>query len=200
MYERERTGAGSTLEVSILDALGEWMVQPAYLCWYGEEGPRRTGARHASIAPYGAYATKDASVFFGLQSDREFGVLCREVLARPELIHDPRFARNTERVANNRKLTGIIESAFADKTAEQVLELLERVGIANARLRTPAEFFEHPQLQARDRWRSVNTPGGPIRALKPPVTVQGREPMMGDVPALGQHNVSIREEFEALTD
>jgi itaconate CoA-transferase len=199
LYERERTGSGSSLDVALIDALGEWMMQPTYHAVYGGRAPRRTGARHASIAPYGPYAAGDgATVYLGVQNDREWATLCREVLARPELIDDERFARNTKRVQHNDELTGILEAAFADKAADDILELLDRAGIACARMRTPSEFFDHPQLQARDRWRTVDAPGGPIRTLLPPVSVRGREPLMRDVPALGQHNASIRGEFEVL--
>jgi itaconate CoA-transferase len=198
LYERERTGSGSTLDVALIDALGEWMMQPTYHAVYGGEGPRRSGARHASIAPYGPYAAADGTIYLGVQNDREWAKLCRDVLARPELTDDARFARNPERVRHNDELTQVLESAFADLPADEVLDLLDRAGIACARMRTPAEFFEHPQLETRDRWRTVDAPGGPIRALLPPVSVRGREPLMGDVPALGQHNASIRDEFEVL--
>ena len=174
LYERERTGAGTSFEVAMLDALGEWMSQPYYYGVYGGQPPRRTGARHASISPYGPYAAGDGQVFLGLQNEREWALLCREVLRRPELIDDPRFATNTDRIANDDQLTPIIEAALQDKPADQVERWLDEAGIANARLRTPAEFAEHPQLAARDRWREVGSPGGPVRALLPPVTVPGR--------------------------
>jgi itaconate CoA-transferase len=196
LYERERTGNGSTIEVAMLDALGEWMIQPAYYSVYGQRPNVRTGARHASIAPYGPYRTGDGStVFLGIQSDREWAVLCSRVLGRPELGEDPRFVTNTDRVENNDQITDLIESAFADLTADEAVDRLEEAGIASARLRTTAEFFEHPQLTARDRWREINTVGGSVQALLPPVTVRGREARMGDVPALGQQNDALRAEF-----
>lgn len=196
LYERERTGAGCTLEVAMLDALGEWMVQPAYYSVYGQRPNQRTGARHASIAPYGPYRAGDGStVFLGVHSDREWATLCREIVGRPELADDARFSTNTERVENNHKITPLIEAAFAGMTADDIVERLESVGIASARLRTPAEFFDHPQLQARDRWREIHIPGGAARALLPPVTVRGREARMGDVPSLGEHNTALRTEF-----
>jgi crotonobetainyl-CoA:carnitine CoA-transferase CaiB-like acyl-CoA transferase len=197
LYERERTGTGSTLDVAMIDALGEWMMQPVYHAVYGGQAPRRAGARHATIAPYGPYAASDGTIYLGVQSDREWATQCRDVLARPELIDDPRFARNPERVEHDDELTATLEAAFADQTADELLDALDRAGIACARVRTPTEFFEHPQLAARNRWRTVTAPGGPIQALAPPVTVRGREPLMRDVPALGQHNASIRDEFEA---
>jgi crotonobetainyl-CoA:carnitine CoA-transferase CaiB-like acyl-CoA transferase len=134
-------------------------------------------------------------VFLGLQNEREWAVLCSQILGRPELTADPRFATNTDRVANDGELTPIIEAALATLTATEVEARLDAAGIANARLRTPAEFAEHPQLAARDRWRDVATPGGPVRSLLPPVTVPGREAAMGAVPALGEHTAAILAEL-----
>lgn len=196
LYERERTGVGSTLEIAMLDALGEWMTQPAYYSVYGNRPTRRTGARHASIAPYGPYRTgDDALVFLGVQSDREWATLCRQVLRRPDLIDDERFVHNTERVENNDQITPLIETALSRMSADETVSRLDEAGIASARLRTPAEFFDHPQLAARDRWRQIKTPNGSARALLPPVAVRGREPLMGAVPALGEHSAALREEF-----
>jgi len=195
LYERERSGAGSVVDVAMLDALGEWMTQPYLYSVYGDKPPRRTGARHASISPYGPYAAADGQVFLGLQNEREWAVLCREILGWPELVSDPRFATNTDRVRNDEQLTLIIETALRQLTAAEVEQRLDAAGIANARLRTPAEFAAHPQLAARDRWRQVDTPAGPVRALLPPVTVPGREPAMGNVPALGEHTAAILAEL-----
>jgi crotonobetainyl-CoA:carnitine CoA-transferase CaiB-like acyl-CoA transferase len=200
LYERERTGSGSAVEVAMLDALGEWMTQPYLYSVYGGEPPRRTGARHASISPYGPYAAADGQVFLGLQNEREWAVLCREILGRPELINDPRFAANTDRVVNDEQLALIIETVLRQLTAAEVEKRLDAAGIANARLRTLAEFAAHPQLTARDRWRQVDTPGGGVRALLPPVTVPGREMPMGKVPALGQHTAAILAELGLETD
>ncbi|TNC25716.1 CaiB/BaiF CoA transferase family protein [Amycolatopsis alkalitolerans] len=194
LYERERTGKGAGLRVAMIDALGEWMSQPAYFSRYGQEPPRRTGARHPSIAPYGPHRTGDGEVFLGVQNDREWTALCG-VLGNPELARDPRFSTNVDRVAHREGLTAILEEAFAEFDAEQVITLLDRAGIANARLRTPEQFTSHPQLLARDRWRAIGTPGGAMHALLPPVEVEGREPVMGAVPALGQHTDAIRAEF-----
>jgi itaconate CoA-transferase len=195
LYERERTGEGSSLDVAMLDALGEWMSQPFYYSVYGGQPARRTGARHASISPYGPYAAGGGQVFLGLQNEREWAVLCEKVLGRPELADDPRFATNTDRVEHDGELTAIIEAALVAIPADQLATALDAAGIANARLRTPAEFAAHPQLAARDRWREVGTPGGPARALLPPVTVPGREAAMGAVPAVGEHSAAIRAEL-----
>ncbi|MCW2676317.1 MAG: hypothetical protein JWR70_1357, partial [Modestobacter sp.] len=154
----------------------------------------------ASIAPYGPYRAGDgAQVFIGVQNEREWAVLCTDVLVRPDLVDDPRFVRNSRRVENDAELRVLLEAALAEWTADQVTGRLDEVGIANARLRTMAEFAEHPQLQARDRWRDVDSPAGPLRSLLPPVTVPGREPAMGPVPAAGQHTDAIRAEFAPRT-
>jgi itaconate CoA-transferase len=197
LYDRERTGAGATLRVSLLDALGELMMQPAYFSRYGGEPPRRTGARHPSISPYGPFLVADGSVFFGIQNEREWLTLCRDVLGQAGLAADPRFATNPDRVAHHDELTAIIESAFAGRAADEVSAALDAAGIASARLRPPAGLAEHPQLLARDRWRRVGTPGGEIDALLPPVEIAGTEPVMGRVPALGEHTEAVRAEFTA---
>jgi crotonobetainyl-CoA:carnitine CoA-transferase CaiB-like acyl-CoA transferase len=178
----------------MIDALGEWMSQPVYFSHYGGEPERRTGARHPSISPYGPYRTADGQVFLGIQNEREWAVLCQDVLRRPELADDPRFHTNPDRVDHDAELRTIVEKAFATHAADDVIDLLERAGIANARLRTPAEFTRHPQLAARDRWQPVDTPGGVMQALLPPVDVAGQRPVLGAVPTLGQHNETIRAE------
>ena len=195
LYEREQTGQGTTVDVSMLEALGEWMSQPVNFTVYGDHPARRTGARHTSISPYGPYTVAGGQVFIGIQNEREWAVLCQQILGRPELIADERFASNVDRVAHDAELTAIIEAALAGFPADRLTDRLDQAGIANARLRTPQEFAAHPQLAARDRWREVDTPGGPVQALLPPVTVPGREPLMGPVPALGQHNQAIRAEL-----
>lgn len=200
LYERERTGEGASLHVAMIDALGEWMSQPAYFSAYGNEPARRSGAKHPSIAPYGPHRTVNGEVFLGIQNEREWAVFCREVLGRPEVAGDPRFRTNDDRVAHRDELTAIIEKTFESLEVDQVVELLEGAGIANARLRTPVEFTRHPQLTARDRWRPVDTPGGEMRALLPPVEVAGWEPVMGAVPALGEHTQLIRRELGVADD
>ena len=198
LYERERTGRGSSFDVAMLDALGEWMSQPYYYTVYGGQDARRTGARHASISPYGPYL--GGQVFLGLQNDREWAVLCERVLGRPDLIADERFRTNPDRVAHDGELTPIIEAALGSMTPDEVTARLDEAGIASARLRTPSEFAAHPQLAARDRWREVDTPGGQVRALLPPVTVPGREAVMGAVPALGQHTEAVLDEIRGTPE
>ncbi|CDR02648.1 CaiB/BaiF CoA transferase family protein [Streptomyces iranensis] len=196
LYERERTGAGTDLSVSLLDALGEWMGHPYFAQAYGGAGVVRSGARHPSISPYGAYRCGDGGqVFLSVQSDREWVALCERVLRRPELIRDPRFADNPLRRTHDEELTAELEACFADHTAEGLIALLDGAGIANARLRDLAEFAAHPQFDARDRWGEFGSPVGPLRGLLPPVEVAGRRAPMRPVPELGEHTEAVRAEF-----
>ena len=189
---RERTGRGARVEVSMLEAMAEWMSQPLYYGYYGGKPPARAGATHPTIAPYGPHRAGDGrEVIFGLQNDREWATFCRAVLGRPELVADPRFCSNTARVAHRAELTAAIEAAFARMTAEQVTALLERSGIANGRINSVEDVMAHPQLAARGRWREVETGAGPMRALLPPANVSGVEQAMGPVPTLGAHTDAI---------
>ncbi len=192
LYQRERTGQGATLEVSMLEALGEWMSYPAYFAAYGGAAPPRTGASHATIVPYGPFrAGDDKLVLLGVQNEREWMRFCEIVLEQPEVAVDPRFAGNAKRVANREALHALIDTTFSQLTAAQVVARLERAQIANARINTMQEFWEHPQLEARERWREVGSPAGPLKALLPPVTMHGVEPRMDPIPAVGEHSEQI---------
>jgi itaconate CoA-transferase len=162
LYHRERTGLGASLHVAMLDALGEWMSQPAYFSRYGREPVRRTGARHPSISPYGPFRTCDGSVFFGVQNDREWLVLCRDVLGQIELATDARFATNPDRVAHHDELTEIIEDSFAGRSADEVSDALEAAGIASARLRTPEELMRHPSCAPAAAGSASAQPAGTL--------------------------------------
>jgi itaconate CoA-transferase len=201
LYMRERTGEGAAFEVSLLEALGEWMGFPAYFTGYGGSQPPRTGASHAAIAPYGPFEAGDGRVvFLGLQNEREWVKFCEAVLERPELETDPRFDTNSRRVENGEELDEAIEEAFKDLSSEEVISRLDGARIANARMRTVQEFLDHPQLEARDRWREVDSPVGPIRALVPPVTMQGVESVMEPIPEVGEHTDAILEELDLDPD
>lgn len=196
LFQRERTGRGTAFDVSMFEALGEWMGYPAYFTHYGGSAPPRTGAAHATIHPYGPFPAGDGkTVFLGIQNEREWANFCATVLGEPELARDPRFDSNSHRVANRQALTDIITGVFASLTAAQVIERLEAAQIANARLNTMEEFWDHPQLRARDRWREIGTPKGVVQALLPPVTMRGVEPRMDAIPAVGQHTRDILGEL-----
>ena len=197
LLARERTGQGAAFEVSMLEALGEWMGFPAYFTHYGGSQPPRTGARHSAIAPYGPFTCGDGvTAFIGVQNDREWSKFCQDVLNRPELAGDARFGSNSKRVRAGDALNDIIEGVFGTLASDEVIAKLDESGIANARMRDVEEFVDHPQLEARARWREVGSPAGPLRALIPPVTIPGTDPVMGSVPEVSQHTESILAELE----
>ena len=202
LLRRERTGEGTTVDVSLFDALAEWMGYPAYFTDYGGAAPTRTGARHAAIAPYGPYVAGDGKVvYLGIQNEREWARFCEQVLDEPDLAADPRFTSNSSRVEHQDALSAVIAESFAASSAAEVVDRLERAGIASARMNTVREFLDHPQLAARDRWRHVDSPVGPLRALRPPYDMDGVEPSMGPIPAVGAHTDAILQElgFDAPT-
>lgn len=192
LIERSRTGKGTRVELSMLEALVEWMGQPLYFGHYGGKAQPRSGAEHPSIAPYGPHRVGDGrEIIFGLQNDREWKKFCADVLGQPELAEDPRFRTNPRRVENRAELTRLIEERFAGMSIEDAAALLERAGIANGRLNSIEEVWTHPQLAARRRWQTVGTSAGSIEALLPPVNLRGVEAAMRDVPALGQHTDAV---------
>jgi crotonobetainyl-CoA:carnitine CoA-transferase CaiB-like acyl-CoA transferase len=196
LFRRERTGDGAAIEVSLFEALAEWMGFPAYFAMYGDEGPPRSGASHASIAPYGPFACSDGEIIFlGIQNEREWEKFCQIVLGRPELADDARFSSNSDRLENREALDREIEQTFGHLTAEGVIEKLEDASIANARLRSVGEFLDHPQLKARDRWRKVGSPVGPLHALLPPGLPVDAEPVMAPIPVVGEHTDALLDEF-----
>ena len=196
LFQRERTGHGTAFDVSMFEALGEWMGYPGYFAGYGGTAPPRTAAAHATIHPYGPFPAGDGkTVFFGIQNEREWANFCAEALQQPELATDARFDSNSHRVANRQALTDIIVAAFSKLTAGKVVERLDKAQIANARLNTMQEFWDHPQLQARGRWCEVESPKGTIKALVPPVTMQDVRPRMDPIPAVGQHTHAILREL-----
>jgi itaconate CoA-transferase len=201
LLSRTATGQGTSLEISLFDALGEWMGQPAYFAAYGGVAPPRSGASHASIAPYGPFRAGDgSSVYLGIQNDREWTRFCRDVLGRGDLADDQRFSTNSLRVESRVALHAVIESVFATLTAGEVVERLESAGIACARMNSVGEFLDHPQLAGRDVWRNIGSPSGALRAMIPPVRMEDVEPAMGDVPALGEHTDAILEELDVARD
>jgi itaconate CoA-transferase len=196
LHRRTRDGVGATLDITMFESLGEWMGFPAYFTAYGGEAPPRSGAHHATIVPYGPFKAGDGgTVFLSVQNEREFERFCAVVLEKKELVADPRFATGFSRPKNRAALHAEIDRVFSQLTAGQIIARLETAGIANAKLNSMREFWDHPQLEARDRWREVGTPAGPIEAMKPPFNLDGFEPRMDAVPALGAHNEAILGEL-----
>ena len=175
LLQRGKTGLGVEINISMLEALAEWIGYPMYYATDGAEPPARAGAAHATIFPYGPFMAGDGKeVMLGLQNDREWAVFCRDILDAPALETDPRFESNHARAANKLDLTAIIMAAFSKWNAEEVIVRLTAAGIANARMNDMAGLWAHPQLRARDRWREVSTPIGPMPALLPPAASEQR--------------------------
>jgi crotonobetainyl-CoA:carnitine CoA-transferase CaiB-like acyl-CoA transferase len=197
---RGRTGEGSHIDVSMLEALGEWMGYPMYYAFDGAPPPPRTGASHASIYPYGPFeAGKDVgdggTVMLGLQNEREWKLFCEQVLLQPALAADARFDSNARRNANREELRALILGVFNALDAAQVVQRLDAAGIANARVNDMAGLWAHPQLAARQRWCSVDTPAGPVQALLPPGANSAFDYRMEAVPAVGEHSAAILAEL-----
>ncbi|WP_437096362.1 CaiB/BaiF CoA transferase family protein [Streptomyces sp. enrichment culture] len=196
LYTRATTGTAHPVEVSLFEALAEWMGQPAYYTRYGGSQPPRLGTQHATIAPYGTYRAADGrEVLFSVQNEREWASLCAEFLGRPELIRDPRFATGSDRVAHREELNAIVAERFARSDAEELLEDLEAIGIACAGVNDVAAFLDHPVLAARGRWREVAVPGATVQALLPPADLAGLPARMDPVPAVGEHTEAILTEL-----
>jgi crotonobetainyl-CoA:carnitine CoA-transferase CaiB-like acyl-CoA transferase len=202
LLARTTTGQGTAIDVSLFDALGEWMGAPSYYAAYGGSEPPRMGAAHATIAPYELFVSQDGvEIYLAIQNPREWTRFCDFVLKRPELAEDPRFHANATRVQHRSDLHEIIAEVFAGLSSTEVLDRLELADIACARENSIGEFLDHPQLVARDRWTTIDSPVGPLRALLPPMLMNGFAPVMGPVPSLGQHSQPILEElgFDADT-
>lgn len=196
LYQREKSGKGTRIEVTMLEALAEWMGYPLYYTHFGGTAPARTGPNHAAIVPYGRYETGDGkSIMLGLQNEREWAVFCEKVLLQPGFAQDPRYGSNSRRAAKRSEINALIAEVFATLTTEQLIERLDASGIANARMNTPDEVWEHPQLKARDRWREMDSPVGLLATLLPPVTMPGFEARIDAVPELGEHMERILSEF-----
>ena len=197
LIERGRTGQGKGIDVSMLESMTEWMGYPLYYAFDGAEPPPRAGAAHATIYPYGPFPTGDGkTVMLGLQNEREWQVFCAKVLEQPGLATDPRFDSNARRTASRDELKRLIVAAFASLAAEEeVVKRLDDAQIANARVNTMADVWEHPQLKARHRWVEVPTPAGPVPALLPPGAPDAAHARMDAVPALGQHTRALLAEL-----
>ena len=192
LLERGRTGLGRHLDISMLEAMAEWMGFPLYYAMDGASPPPRAGAAHATIFPYGPFmAGCGRAVMFGLQNEREWAQFCAGVLEQPDLAVDPRFDSNAKRSAARAELTARITEAFAALDAETVTARLDSAGIGNARVRDMAELWSHPQLAARDRWREVASEAGPLPALRPPSGGDRMDP----IPGLGANTDAILEEL-----
>ena len=196
LVRRGRSGEGATIDVTMLEALGEWMGFPAYFAAYGGTAPPRSGAYHATIVPYGPFQAGDGrTVFLSVQNEREFAAFCDQVLGKPSLRADARFSSAPARDRNRDAMHAEIDLVFSQWKTDEILQRLEAAGIANARLNDMDGFWRHPQLQARGRWAKVGSPAGEIDALRPPFNLSQFSPRMDPIPALGEHGRAILAEL-----
>ncbi|WP_174913425.1 CaiB/BaiF CoA transferase family protein [Burkholderia diffusa] len=196
LLQRGVTGEGSHVEISMLEALAEWMGFPMYYAYDGQQQPGRNGAAHATIYPYGPFTAGDGRVvMLGLQNEREWKVFCDTVLRNPALATDPRFDANVRRSEHRVELKAVIEAVFADLTAQEVIARLDEAQIANAAVNQVSDLWTHPQLHARARFRTIDSPAGELQALLPPATIDSFDVRMDAVPALGEHSTAILREL-----
>jgi crotonobetainyl-CoA:carnitine CoA-transferase CaiB-like acyl-CoA transferase len=196
LYHRERSGEGSTLEISLFDSLIEWMGYPMYYTEYGGKAPVRAGTSHAAIAPYGTYSAGDGiDIVLSIQNQREWESFCDIVLCDSAVASDPRFDVGSRRVENRGELDAVINAVFSRLTGDEVQRRLAAARVAHARQREVADVLDHPQLVARNRWQKVDTPAGPVRAVLPAITMVGVTPRMDPVPDVGEHSAEILREL-----
>ncbi|WP_439030583.1 CaiB/BaiF CoA transferase family protein [Gordonia terrae] len=200
LLRRERNGEGAAIEVSLFEALAEWIGQPALFAQGRGRPPGRFGARHATIAPYGPFiAADDRVVLLAVQNEGEWSRLCLEVFGDPGLEADARYSTNTQRVAHRQSLEQVVQENISKMTSAELAERLTRARIAFAGVNTLQDFLDHPVLSARDRWRSVRTANGPVRSLVPPLQF-GDVTELGAVPELGEHTEQILGELGLDSD
>ena len=196
LIRRGRTGTGCRIDISMLESMAEWMSFPLYYAYDGAEPPVRAGASHATIYPYGPFPSGDSKVvMLGLQNEREWAVFCDNVLEQPALKTDPRFDSGPKRSAARKELFPVIAQAFSTLTAAQIVARLDAAQIGNARMNDMREVWEHAQLRARERWRDVASPAGPIKAMLPPGVPEDFDPRMDPIPDVGEHTDAILGEL-----
>ncbi|MEA2585504.1 MAG: itaconate CoA-transferase [Thermomicrobiales bacterium] len=197
LYERRETGHGRLVETSLFDALSEWMGYPAYYTLYGGSPPARAGVRHATVVPYGSYRCGDGqAVLLAVQTEAQWASFCRVVCEHPEWERDPRFATSSDRRINRDVLESAIEEAFAAHTRSEITRRIEAADIPFGDVNEVSQFLEHPQLAGRDRWREVDSPAGPLRAILPPMGLEGFELRMDAIPDVGQQTDEVLRELD----
>ena len=191
LIERQVTGRGTGIAVSLFDAMADWMTVPLLHQVYGGKAPERVGLAHPTIAPYGAYSANDGEVVLSIQNQREWKRFCAEVLENPDLARDPRFHDNPARVDNRPALDAEIAAVFGGLTREALTRRLRKGGIAYGALNSVADLARHPQLRRLE----VASPGGAVEVVAPPARFAGEGAEARPVPALDEHGAAIHAEF-----
>ncbi len=194
LYERQRTGRGTGLKVSLFDCIADWMMVPLLFQEHTGESPRRVGLNHPSISPYGAYATADDQhVVLAIQNEREWVRFCETVLERPEIAADPRFDSNNTRVEHRDELNAVIDAVFAALDRATIIARLKSAKVAYSNLNSVEDLLRHPQL----RRQQVGTPNGAATVVARPIRRSSGDRAFGAVPSSGQHSDALRAEFAA---
>ena len=209
IMQRHKTGRGCVIDVSMLESLVEWMGFPLYYAFEGQSRPKRAGASHASIYPYGPFSTgmdldgqESAKVMLGVQNEREWKVLATDVLERKDLTTNPKFKDTSSRSDNRAELEAIISGIFASwgGGAEEVVRRLEKSAIANAKVNDMQGVWDHEQLKARGRFSEIDSEVGPIKSFLPPGMSSAVEARMDRIPTVGEHNEKILKELDFAKD
>ncbi len=192
LYQRERTGKGAGIKVSLFDGMADWMTVPYLFQIHTGSAPPRLGLNHPSVAPYGAYPAGDGKqVLISIQNEREWVNLCAEIFERPEVATDPRFDTPSKRAENRDALDEIVRGSFARWPRDELMERLCAARIACGALNDVADLVEHPQL----RTITHDGPSRPATVIAPPPIFAGENPQYRAVPRVGEHSEAIRAEF-----
>lgn len=201
LFVRMRTGEGAAIEVGLFDVIAEWMGYALNVARYGGFDLEPNGVSSPAVAPYGAYRTADGqTLVLGTTNDREWLRLARDVLGRPDLADDPRYASNTGRCERRAELDAVIAAWAAGLPLADCQTAAEAASLGHARLNRPTELLEHPQLTQRDRWQEIGSPAGPVLGLLPPPVVPGWDWRLDPIPALGEHTAAVLHELGFAAD
>jgi formyl-CoA transferase len=193
---REKTGRGADIRLSLFDTIAEWLTVPLLNAESGRP-PARIGLAHPSIAPYGVFKTADArEILISIQSEREWRVFCAEVLEQPDLIDDPRFARNVLRVRNRDETDRSVAQSFAALPASVLIDRLSRADIAFAEVNDMAALSQHPHL----RRITLETEAGSVALPAPAPMVFNQPREYGRVPSIGQHTKAVLASLGPLAE
>ena len=196
LIEREKTGKGKRIDISMLESMTEWMSYPLYYAYRGNTAPLRTGASHATIYPYGPFPTGDnKQVILGVQNEQEWKAFCTIVLQEVSLLDVPEFINNSLRSKNRDKLQDIILNVFKHLKQTEIIHRLELANIANAQINEMKDVWHHSQLQARQRWTVTDTPIGRVPTLKPVGRKHDEDYQIKPVPSLSEHTHTILREL-----
>jgi itaconate CoA-transferase len=196
LFERATTGVAPSVEVSLFDALSEWMSAHHLYTRYSGIEPARHGVDHATVVPYGLFRTAGGgAIVLAVQNEREWRSLCEHLLGDLALADDPRFSRNAARVEHREEVKALINARLALLDVEACEKALDRAGVAHGRVNTVAAAVEHPVLTERGRWREIETPAGAVAALLPPVRLGGGEPHLGPLESVGASSAQILAEL-----